>query len=156
MTQNLVSVHLSDADLSSLDQAIAALEVLSARFVSLSGDEVRGLTKMGDKSEPFCRQTLMVLEQNRETLPPSFDLAEMKADLAAMDVLRPRVLQLKEVLARMEDTLIALGSDTMVAASEGYALMKMFGKAEGLSALQQTMLVRRPGRPRQPEPASKS
>jgi hypothetical protein len=39
----------------------------------------------------------------------------------------------------MDDTQTALGSDVMVAASEGYALMKLFGKAEGLSELQQAM-----------------
>ncbi len=32
--------------------------------------------KMGDRSEAFCRETLMVLAQNTHLLPPSFDLAE--------------------------------------------------------------------------------
>ena len=42
----------------------------------------------------------------------------------------------------------------MVAASEGYALMKLFGKAEGLSELQQAMRVRRPGRRRKGDAAA--
>ena len=48
----------------------------------------------------------------------------------------------------------AIGSDIMVAASEGYALMKLFGKAEGLSELQQAMRVRRPGRRRKGDAAA--
>ncbi|MBP8134495.1 MAG: hypothetical protein KAY13_09490, partial [Zoogloea sp.] len=67
-------------------------------------------------------------------------------DLAAHATLAPRALRLREVLSRFEDTQMALGSDIMVAASDGYALMKMFGKAEGLSALQESMAALRPGR----------
>ena len=36
--------------------------------------------KMGDRSEAFCRETLMVA-QNTRLLPPSFDLADAQNDL---------------------------------------------------------------------------
>ena len=137
MPQNLVSLDLGVDAVAKLDQAIAALEAFTAAFVTLSAQERQDLLKMGDKSAIFCQQTIMVLEQNTDILPATFDYDEMTADMAAY-----------EVLAKMEDTQMALGSDVMVAASEGYALMKLFGKAEGLSELQQAMRVRRPGRPR--------
>ena len=89
----------------------------------------------------------MVLEQNQHILPPTFDYEEMKTDLADHTALEPRVLRIREVLNKMEDTQMALGSDVMVAASEGYSLMKLFGKAEGLTELQQAMRVRRPWPP---------
>jgi hypothetical protein len=47
-----------------------------------------------------------------------------------------------------EDTEMALGSDILTAALEGYALMKMYGKAEWLEELRQAMAVRNPGRRR--------
>lgn len=144
MTQNLVSLTLSAKNLDALDGAIATLEQEVAAFVSLAPEVVRGLVKMGDKSEQFCRQTAMVLAQNGDILPPSFQAAEMQADLTAFDALRPRLLRLQEVVAKMEDTRIALGSDILMASLEGYSLMKMFGKGEGLEALRQAMLVRRP------------
>ena len=90
----------------------------------------------------------MVPEQNQDVLPPTFNYEEMKTDLADHAAIAPRVLRIREVLAKMEDTQIALGSDVMVASSEGYALMKLFGKAEGLTELQDAMRLRRPGRPR--------
>jgi hypothetical protein len=34
---------------------------------------------MGDKSEAFCRQTLNVLAQNPQILPPNYDLAKRRA-----------------------------------------------------------------------------
>ena len=78
----------------------------------------------------------------------------MEDDLAAYATLQGRVLRIREVLAKMDDTQTAIGSDIMVAASEGYALMKLFGKAEGLSELQQAMRVRRPGRRRKGDAAA--
>jgi hypothetical protein len=144
MTQNLISLDLPATTLEALDQAIATLEAVVAPFITLSADEVRGLVKMGGKSEQFCRQTLVVLDQNQDTLPPSFKLAEVRGDLAAFDAIRPRLLRVQEVLAKMQDTQTALGSDVLMASLEGYALMKMFGKSEGLEALRQAMAVRRP------------
>ena len=148
MPQNLVSLRLSAETLAAVDQAIGTLEVFSKPMRTLTADEIRALTKMGDKSADFCRQTAMVLEQNQNIIPPSFDLTKMQGDLVAIESLDRQILRLKEILAKMEDTQIALGSDVMVASSEGYALMKLFGKAEGLTELQDAMRLRRPGRPR--------
>lgn len=151
MPQNLMSVHFSADSLTELDQAIATLEKFIQPLLALDAEDVKGLSKMGEKSEQFCRQALMVLEQNRDILPPTFDLTEMQADMTAYEALRPRALRLREALARIEDTQIALGSDVMVAALGGYQLMKMFGKAEGLATLQTSMAALRPGRkPKKP------
>ena len=148
MPQNLVSLDISADDLAAMDQAIATLETLTKPFITLSADDKSGLVKMGDKSVAFCQQTALVLSQNKDALPAGFDYTEMEDDLAAYAALQGRVLRIREVLAKMDDTQTAIGSDIMVAASEGYALMKLFGKAEGLSELQQAMRVRRPGRRR--------
>ena len=154
MPQNLVSLDISADDLAAMDQAIATLETLTNPFITLSADDKSGLVKMGDKSVAFCQQTVQVLDQNKDILPPTFDFEEMGDDLAAYAALQSRVLRIREVLAKMDDTQTALGSDVMVAASEGYALMKLFGKAEGLSELKQAMRVRRPGRRRKGDAAA--
>lgn len=146
MTQNLVSLDLSAEALAELDQALTTIERVFAPFITLSADEMRSLSKMGDKSEQFCRQTALVLEHNRDILPPSFSVAEMQRDFAAFDALRPRLLRLREVAAKAEDTATALGCDILAAMLEGYALMKMYGKSEGLETLRKAMLVRNPGR----------
>ena len=145
MTQNLVSLDISAADVAEFDAALAVIEKFVKPLLSLTADEVKGLSKMGDKSEQFCRQAAMVLGQKRDVLPATFALDEMVSDLAAFDALRPRAVRLHDALARLDDTLMALGSDVMVAASKGYGLMQMFGKDESLTMLQDAMLVRRPG-----------
>lgn len=148
MPQNLISLDITPDAIAKVDEAIQTLEAFTAPFITLTNQQKQELFKMGDKSILFCQQTAMVLEQNQDVLPPTFDYEEMKTDLADHAAIAPRVLRIREVLAKMEDTQIALGSDVMVASSEGYALMKLFGKAEGLTELQDAMRLRRPGRPR--------
>ena len=145
MTQNLISLDLSADDIAEFDAALAVIEKFVKPLLSLTAEEAKGLSKMGDKSEQFCRQAAMVLGQNRDMLPATFALDEMVSDLAAFDTLRPRTLRLHDAIAKLDDTLMALGSDVMVAASKGYGLMQMFGKDESLTVLQDAMLVRRPG-----------
>lgn len=88
MAQNLISLALADADLAAIDGALATLEEKLGNLISLNPDEIRALAKMGDKSEAFCRQTLVVLDQNRQVVPPSLDLNEALTDLRTIDALR--------------------------------------------------------------------
>lgn len=147
MTQNLMTPNFTGESLAQMDHGIEMLEAMTADFLSLTPDEVRRIVKMGDHTEQFCRQTTLVLEQNTHVLPPTLDLADMKRDMAAYELLRPRLLRLKEVLARVEDTQMALGSNVMTAALAGYKLMKMFGKSEGLDALKNAMGARGGSKP---------
>jgi hypothetical protein len=142
MTQNMISLNLTDADLTGIDEALAVLEQRLAPLVGLTPDERRGLVKMGEKSETFCRETLVVLAQNPRLLPPSFDLAEARNDLAQLDHLRPCAARLRRLLEKIDDSETALGSDVMTAALEGYALLKVSGKGAGLDALRQGMSAR--------------
>ena len=95
--QNLISLNLSAQDLTDLDAAIATVRRVFEPLITLQADEVRGLAKMGEKSETFCRQTLNVLAANPQIVPPSLSLAEAQADLDALDALRPRLLQLRQL-----------------------------------------------------------
>ena len=142
MAQNIISLSFTDADLTTIDEGLAVLEQKLAPLTGLSPDVRRGLVKMGDKSEAFCRETLMVLAQNTRLFPPSFDLADAQNDLAHLDKLRPRAARLRRLLERTDDGETALGSDVMSAALEGYAMLKVSGKGAGLDGLQQGMSAR--------------
>lgn len=154
MTQNLMSLAFSADDLDAIDAALSALEARLTALVALQPEERRGLTKMGDKSEAFCRQTLTVLAQNPQVIPPSFDLVEARADLAAVDVLRPRLARLRRLTERAEDSEMALGSDVMNASLEGYALLKVSGRNQGLEGLRQALSARFGKTARRAEPST--
>ena len=147
MSQNLISVGLTPADYEEIDAALELLEKHFGKLIDLSVSERRGLSKMGDKSEAFCRQALRVLEQNRQVLPPTLDLAEAQRDLAHFDQLRQRAVRLQGLQGKMDDTLTALGSDVMSASLEGYALLRIVGEGSGLEALRQGMSARFSRRP---------
>ena len=138
MAQNLISLDLTD-NLPKFDAALDAIEKVMDIFVSLTPEQVRRLTKIGERSETFCRQTTAILEQNKQALPPGFDLKELKRDLAAYDALRPRLLRLQALTAKCADTRVALGSDIQAASYDGYGLLKMFGKADNVAPLQESM-----------------
>ena len=53
---------------------------------------------------------------------------------------------LRQLAAKADDTEMALGSDILCAALEGYAIAKAFGKGSGLDALKETMAARFTGR----------
>jgi hypothetical protein len=142
MSQNIISITFDDKSLANIDTAINTLEAELQGLIDLNVDERRALPKMGDKSETFCRQTLNVLAQNPQVVPPSLDLAEAQRDLQALDALRSRSSRLRQLVGRVEDTELALGSDVMSAALDGYAMLKVLGKGSGLEALRKEVGAR--------------
>lgn len=142
MSQNLLSLNFTDEQLLAVDNALAALEAALPGLISLTAEQRKGLARMGPKSEAFCRQTLTVLAQNPQIIPPSIDLAEAQADLAALERLRPRLARLQRLNERAEDTGDALGSDVMAFALEGYALLKVAGRNQGLEGLRKELSAR--------------
>lgn len=138
MTQNLISLELTE-DLPQLDAALDTIERVLDAFVSLDAEQMRRLSKIGDKTESFCRQSAAILDQNRQALPPGFDLDELRRDFAAFDALRPRLNRLEALAAKCADTQVALGSDILAACYDGYALLKVFGKADNVAPLRDSM-----------------
>lgn len=142
MTQNRISLHLSADDLTAIEGAIDTLEHRLNGLIGLSPDERRELTKMGDKSEAFCRQAVVTLGKHPDVLPRNFNVDEYRADLIALDALRPVMARLQRVYDRLVDSEMALGSDLMVASLEGYAHLKVAGKGDGLDTLRQALGTR--------------
>ena len=138
MTQNLISLELTE-DLPQLDAALDTVERMLNAFVSLDAEQMCRLSKLGDKTESFCRQTVAILDQNHQALPPGFDLEELKSDLVAFDQLRPRANRLEALTSKCADTQTALGSDILSASYDGYALLKVFGKADNVAPLRDSL-----------------
>ena len=152
MSQNLISLTLSDAQLAAADQALATLEEAFAGFIALEGSERRSLSRMGGKSEQFCRQTLTLLGDNPQIVPASIGVTDAQADLLALDRLRPRLVRLQKLAERAQDSETALGSDIMSLALEGYALLKVAGRSQGLEGARKDLSNRFYKGRRNPDP----
>ena len=152
MTQNLVSNHLGAEQWAQLDGALDGAETaLAAMLVSLDVKERQRKVKMGDGSEAFCRAALGVLDNNLHLMPRSFDIEEMRRDLAAHDALNQRMVRLTRLTEKMRHTEMALGSDVMSAALEGYKVLKATGRGQGIEALQRLLGERFDGMGRKAE-----
>jgi hypothetical protein len=154
MPQNLASVAFSTEERDQLRASMETLkQILYPKLVSLDSDGRRELLKMGGKSETFCRQTLELLGKNRKLVPEGYDLDGALADVEALDVLRPMLAELLQLAERMQDTEMALRSDIMVASVEGFSLLKLLGKLQGLDGQLKELATRfRRGRSKAAEP----
>lgn len=142
MSQNIVDI-IFDADaLSDIDAALTTLDTRLIGLVALDPVKRRRLHKMGDKSEAFCRLAVDVLTANPQILPANFDLAALQRDVAALDALRMRTVQVMRLYQRMLDTEMALGSDIMSNSVEGYQFLKVAGKSAGLDEPRKQLAVR--------------
>lgn len=139
MTQNLTSIVLTDAQVQAADAALSELENQLVDLISLDSALRRRMKRMGDKSEQFARLAIGGLVQNPQVVPPSLDIAGAQNDLASLDRLRPLVRRLKRLTERAADTEAALGSDLMAMALQGYQLLKVAGKGQGLESLRKEL-----------------
>lgn len=83
-----------------------------------------------------------MLAQSRRLLPPTFNLAEAERDLVALDQLRRFSVRIRQLAAKLDDTEMALGSDVLTAALDGYTFAKAGGKGAALDALRESMASR--------------
>jgi len=152
VTQNLISLTITEEQQTTALAALAQLEAALPGLLSLDADERKRMTYMGDKSEVFTRQTIRVLGQHPQIVPPSLNLAEAQADLLALDRLRPVLEGLNRLFSQVQDTTNALGSDAMATALEGYGQLKLSGAAHGLDELRKEIGGRWARGPRKPAP----
>lgn len=140
MSQNLANTHFDASQWGAVDAAIAALEqALAPMMVSLDAEARRRMVKMGDSSEAFCRKALDAMRENSALLPRSLDVDEMARDLATHDALAARLARLEQLREKAAHTDLALGSDAMAAALEGYAFLKIAGKGAGMDGLRREL-----------------
>ncbi len=152
MAQNLISLNISAADLTEIDAALTTLETKLAPLIGLTPEQRRELVKMGDKSEPFVREVLIIARQNVSQLPPAHagDLPEAESDLADFDTLRPRIARLTTLAERGADTQLAIGSDLMTFGLAIYGILKFLGVGASLDTLRAGLGARFAGRRKQP------
>jgi hypothetical protein len=142
MRQNLVDITFTPDAADEIEHALATLETRFAALVALTPAQRRGLLKMGDNSEAFCRQAMLVVQQHPGVLPRAFDLDACRRDLQALDQLRPWLARFIRLHERLADTETALGSDLMVAALDAYAFLKVAGQGEGLDNIRRELGTR--------------
>jgi hypothetical protein len=158
MLQNLITLDISESDWTEIDAALALLDAkLGAKLIDLTPEQRQALNKMGDKSESFCRQSLIVGRQNVAELTTrvSDGLTAAEGDLANHGKVRQRLTRLRALTEKADDTEMALGSDIMEYALFQYGFLSAIGAGAGLDTLYAelgTRFSRAPQTPATPTP----
>ena len=136
MAYHNISAQLSDRDMADIKAAIATLEAKLPFLVNLTATERRNLYKMGDKSLGFVNNSVIAAQQNQTILPQAFDLPEFERDYAlAQDLIDIRT-SLRQITEKVDDTLVAVGSEAMRSSLSVYDYVKAAAKHQpGLKAL---------------------
>ncbi len=145
MLQNLIDLNISDPDWTAIDAALATLETkLGAKLLDLTTEQRISLNKMGDKSEAFCRQSLIVGRQNvaELTTRATTGLTAAEGDLVNCDKVRPRLTRLTSLTEKADDTEMALGSDVMEYSLFQYGFLSAIGAGAGLDELYRQLGLR--------------
>lgn len=128
MNTDLVQGELSTEQLQAIFGLIAQIQSQLPFLIDLSTDDRRSLPKQGDKSRAFVDQGLVLATQNSDILPRYFDLDEYRRDVTLARQLEPLVLALGKLQGRLEDTLLAVGSDAYSQTLLVYQAAKLAGK----------------------------
>ncbi|NEU76250.1 hypothetical protein PI95_027915 [Hassallia byssoidea VB512170] len=135
MNDNKISANLSATDRLAVMDAIATIREKLPFLVDLTTEDRRTMLKMGDKSRAFVSKALEVATQNPEFLPRSFNIEEMRRDLALYEALYPILLSLTQLQELVDDTYISIGSEAYAAALAVYNYAKASGDVTGLDAV---------------------
>ncbi|MEP0899153.1 hypothetical protein [Nodosilinea sp. FACHB-13] len=91
---------------------------------------------MGDKSLAFVSNSLTAAQANPDILPASFDAAELARDYQLATVLSELRLNLRQMTEKVDDTLLAVGSEAMTSSLSVYDYVKAAAKRQpGLKAV---------------------
>jgi hypothetical protein len=143
MTQYLITLSVNDDLIVAVANAIGEVETRFEGLASLSIDERRAASKMGPKSETFCRQTLNALSLHPNVVPSGVGVEKAQANFDTLDRLRPLFQRLHRLSQRCADTEVALGNDIMDSALQGYRVLKAVGRNHGLDGLRRELGGRR-------------
>lgn len=146
-----VSLSFTDAQLTAIDAALNELETQFSGLVGMTIDQRKSLMKVGNKSEAFCCQTMCLLGQNPQRVPLSLPVAEVQQTFDALDEMRPRMQRLQRLSERISDTDMGAGAGILQKALQGYAVLKVSGRNQGLESLRHTLGMRFARRPKAPD-----
>ena len=127
-SQNLVSATLTDADQAAVKASLTAAQSKLPFLISLTNKEKKRLRKMGSKSVDYVKQTLLGATNFPNYLPASFDTPGLSEHSKLIDQLMDIQVVTASLLESINDTIIAAGSDAMIAADQVYGLLKTAAK----------------------------
>ncbi|MEQ9670475.1 hypothetical protein [Coleofasciculus sp. G2-EDA-02] len=128
MSYQNISASLTDTDLEEINTALQTIEQKLPFLITLSPKERHDLYKMGDKSIAFVHNSLNAAQTNPGILPTNFNTEELERDYQLALRLSELLIRLQQLAEKVDDTLIAVGSEAMKSSLTVYDYVKMAAK----------------------------
>ncbi|PSN18589.1 hypothetical protein C7271_11720 [filamentous cyanobacterium CCP5] len=123
-----ISAEISAESLAKIEAALATIDKEMPFLINLTVTERRQFFKMGDKSMAFVSNSITAAQQNQAILPSNFDLPELNRDFELAKTLTSVLSSLKTITERVDDTLLAVGSEAMRSSLNIYDYVKASAK----------------------------
>lgn len=129
MSENLVSIKISPADLTKILEAIKTIEqTLKPYLIALTPDQRRELPKMSDKTMPFVNKVLDYIGMKPQFAPTYLNIEELKIDLQAVADLTQIYRSIEQLYENLNDTITRAGSEAYVTSLAFYNSVKQAAK----------------------------
>lgn len=122
---NLISITLTDEEVKALNDAVTSInKVLKDKVVNLTPDERRQYGSIADRNKILVDKCKKYMEQNPETIPMVLDKDEFDRDYKAREQMTTPIMQLSQVLEKLQDTKTLLDHDNYQASIAYYRYIK--------------------------------
>lgn len=126
MNENRISIQLSNADVTAINDAIQTLaDKLQPILIALEMADKKNLAKLGERSVSFVAKTMQYVDSDAEFLPAFIDVGEMKKDFQAFNTLNSFLRPLRQIVGNLDDTATLCGSEAILASLAYYNSVKL-------------------------------
>ncbi|MFL5729759.1 MAG: hypothetical protein ACJ75J_09770 [Cytophagaceae bacterium] len=149
MSYQNVSYVMPQADIDAVKAAIATINSKMPFLITLSEDEKKTLFKMGPKSVDFVQDCLTAVQGFPGILPANFNTVEFTKDGTLVKSLVDIGMQLDSLSEKVNDTLMAVGSEAMASSLQVYSYVRVGADhTPGLKSVEEKMNARFKRHPR--------
>ena len=125
---NKVSADFPDADVQSVQDKLDEIVALMPFLISLNKKLRTNLRKMGPKSVEYVNLCVQGATNYSNELRAGFDTKEFKRDAKLFAQILEVQVKMTGIMESVNDTMMAAGSDSMMAADEVYGSLKNAAK----------------------------
>jgi hypothetical protein len=132
LQSNKVSAELTEATKQQVLAALATIQNLLPFLITLTIEDRKRLRKMGAKSVEYVQMCYYGAKTHSEYMRANFSLPEYKRDMDLTHMMQEIQVAVNMLNEKVNDTTMAVKSDTMVASDESYGMLKQAAKKDGV------------------------
>lgn len=152
MAENRIDVAITQEQVDKVLGLFKEIEATLPGMIELTAEQRQSMPRYSEKDLSYILKALNVAEQHPEILPPSFNLDEMRRDVAALQSLDTLLLSGRRVIGILEDSRFAASRESLGHERSVFQFLKthnaMTGKLEdALNDLAAHFARRKPDKP---------